>query len=601
MNNSLKSANREVSIFIEGYFNEVKNTTDILAENQDIIDAKTNEQARAKALEIYKSIASANSNIAYIYSGYANGLLLINDYIPPDNFDPTIRPWYTIAMQAKPATSIGVPYQEAKTEEWLISQSKAFKDDQGNYIGVVAIDCSLEEIIRQLSERHFYESQRTYIMDQNGKIIVHPDKIYLGEYLPQIKENISQKHGKLRYTLENKKVWGYYNTLDTTEWHVISVVDRREIIQPMIWRIITYTLVAVGLALGLGMLQSQIFGRRFAHPLMDLGKRITDITQGKPKREARYSHSNQEIAAIAENIEHLAEDSLNRKANELRAILESTVEGILVVSRDRQVIYVNPQFYDMWGIPLDSLDSRDDHILTGFVLDQLAEPDKFLEKIQLLYDSDQEEKDTLYFKDGRIFERFSRPLFEGEVLVGRLWSFRDVTQQKNTEDKLRLMAITDELTGLWNRRYFMHVAQKEFERAKRYDQHLSLLMLDIDHFKRINDTLGHAAGDATLQYLGSLLNNMMRAMDTAGRLGGEEFGVLLPSTDLENAVILAERLRSEIQGNTLDYTGSRIQFTVSIGTASYLQGDQSLETILQRADTALYKAKFQGRNQVVSG
>jgi diguanylate cyclase (GGDEF)-like protein len=164
-----------------------------------------------------------------------------------------------------------------------------------------------------------------------------------------------------------------------------------------------------------------------------------------------------------------------------------------------------------------------------------------------------------------------------------------------------LQASTDALTQLLNRRGFLTYAESEVQRVERYRiSNLSLLMLDIDHFKVINDTYGHAAGDAVLVSLADCLQQRQRASDRTARVGGEEFVVLLPETAYQNALLLAEQLRQKVEDLpvTIEGVASPIRFTVSIGASHYVQGEGSVDGMLTRADKGLYVAKKEGRNRV---
>ncbi len=176
---------------------------------------------------------------------------------------------------------------------------------------------------------------------------------------------------------------------------------------------------------------------------------------------------------------------------------------------------------------------------------------------------------------------------------------RDITESKQAEKKLEHLATTDDLTGLWNRRHFMNSATGEFERARRYGQYFSLLMIDIDYFKKLNDTHGHAAGDAVLRHLAGMLKGSMRRTDITGRVGGEEFSIILPNTGIENAELLAERLRLTVEKSPASYSEKTLFLTVSIGLTAYSPGFESIDEMLLLADNALYEAKEGGRNRVV--
>ncbi|MCP4110253.1 MAG: diguanylate cyclase [Desulfobacteraceae bacterium] len=166
-------------------------------------------------------------------------------------------------------------------------------------------------------------------------------------------------------------------------------------------------------------------------------------------------------------------------------------------------------------------------------------------------------------------------------------------------EKMEQFATTDYLTKAYNRRYFFDQAEKELDRARRYKSQFSLLLMDIDHFKKINDTWGHLAGDEVLKRLSKYCKDILRDTDLFARFGGEEFTVLLPETDKDGAFKLAERMRQFIENISVDFAAWSFGFTVSIGVASMKGPAESLEAILKRADDAMYQAKTKGRNQTV--
>jgi len=175
---------------------------------------------------------------------------------------------------------------------------------------------------------------------------------------------------------------------------------------------------------------------------------------------------------------------------------------------------------------------------------------------------------------------------------------REVAERQAVQAQLLEMATTDSLTGLYNRRYFMTTASQEFERARRYQTPLALLMLDADHFKSVNDRYGHHIGDEVLKALARNGQRQLREMDLFARLGGEEFAILLPQTDLNAARTVAERVRQSIAAQPVAAEESTVSFTVSIGLAQLEPSTQNLDDLLRQADAALYQAKDNGRNRV---
>jgi len=575
------------------------------------------------------------------------------------------------------------------------------------------------------------------------------------------------------------------------------------------------------------------------------------------------------ISTSAGGLEALREsEELSRL---LLGILHSSSDGILAVNRENDVLFANERFVEMWMIPQEVLAKKDDALLLQYVIDQLSDPQGFLQKVQELYNSAEESFDILYFKDGRVFERLSRPLLQKTELLGRVWSFRDITAHKQAQEKLaaseaelralfagmtdvvivydvdgrfvkiaptdpanllrpaqemlgktlheilpkeqadyivakvresiqsdrvvtgeytlqiggkkrwrsasfsplsettailvahditaqkraedalqraeqryrglfedapamyvitrtvegspvivdcnelfsrtlgysrdellgqavvdlyspasrvqlleggyrralagefeteerellardgrivptvvravpeadatgrvtgtramfiditerrqaeeelrsikneletinlelrqslereKLLACTDGLTGLYNHRHFFELAASEFRAALRYRHPLTFLMFDMDNFKHVNDTLGHAAGDKLLVKVAQITNAQVRASDVVARYGGDEFIVMLPHTTAQQALLVAERICASIAAISVGIAKEPFALTLSIGIAEtrHEQMGENVERVIQCADEALYKAKQSGRNRIV--
>jgi diguanylate cyclase (GGDEF)-like protein len=164
--------------------------------------------------------------------------------------------------------------------------------------------------------------------------------------------------------------------------------------------------------------------------------------------------------------------------------------------------------------------------------------------------------------------------------------------------EMEKLAITDSLTGLFNRRYFFAFAENEIERSNRYHKHLSIIMMDIDHFKKINDNFGHQTGDRVLKEIANICLAILRKVDVMCRYGGEEFTVLLPETEVADAAHAAERMCTAISSLRLKTEKGEVSVSVSIGVAEMDKSRSSFEKLLAAADTALYSAKEAGRNRV---
>ena len=239
------------------------------------------------------------------------------------------------------------------------------------------------------------------------------------------------------------------------------------------------------------------------------------------------------------------------------------------------------------------------------LIDLVSKPDPKWEATYLEFRRDGERLSaeshcTQLGEGGRYLASTATPLYDGMgVRVGAIESMRDITASKLLEQELHALATTDPLTGVLNRRRFLDRAREEFLSADRYGRELGFLMLDVDRFKRINDTHGHLIGDEVLRRLSEFCLQSLRHTDLFGRLGGEEFAAILVESGPEASASTAERLRAGMAEMAIPLERGTLQFTVSGGLAQLRVGDVSLEVLMQRADEALYAAKRGGRNRVV--
>lgn len=196
---------------------------------------------------------------------------------------------------------------------------------------------------------------------------------------------------------------------------------------------------------------------------------------------------------------------------------------------------------------------------------------------------------------------FSRSLDISGKFTGTIIIITNITERKRMENELEQLATTDSLTGAKNRRAFLQCFKQEFDRGQRYGHDSALLMVDIDHFKAINDSYGHDSGDKVLKLLVAEVHGLLRVTDAFGRWGGEEFIILLPESDIHQATKVAERIRIILSNAQVSTdSGSLVGFTVSIGMTIIENKEALLDDIIKQADKALYLAKNQGRNRVVA-
>jgi diguanylate cyclase (GGDEF)-like protein/PAS domain S-box-containing protein len=275
-------------------------------------------------------------------------------------------------------------------------------------------------------------------------------------------------------------------------------------------------------------------------------------------------------------------------------IFENNITGMVVLGPGKRIIDYNKaaeKFFEAINISLNN-----------YPIENILDRDR---KLLEIFESEGSRDFSLVI-DGeeRFFEIDVVPLGDSHNGITRmLKSIRDVTEERKIQQKLKYLATIDSLSGLYNRAEFMNLAKRELALAKRNNEDLSLLIMDLDNFKTINDTFGHAAGDEMIRELGRIIKTGFRKTDIAGRIGGEEFAVVLKNASLEEAKKAAEKFRETVANRKVIYGGQEISFTVSIGvTAIHGNTDNvsDIEDILKIADDALYRAKAMGRNCVAT-
>lgn len=306
---------------------------------------------------------------------------------------------------------------------------------------------------------------------------------------------------------------------------------------------------------------------------------------------------------VAQNVSEIKKtaEELKRLSDEYERVFHGSQDAMFLVEvlEDRGFRYMrnNKTHQTVTGLALEDIRGKTPHEVLGeelgsFVVNNYTRC--VSAGVPIIY----EEKLSL-FGGEKMWRTTLTPVSEDGRISYIVGSALDITQLKLAEKQLLIMATMDELTGLWNRRYFLQSLEKEMERAQRFGQVFSLLMFDIDHFKSINDLHGHAGGDEVLRHCAGLMREKFRQVDVLGRLGGEEFGVILPQTGRLDASFVAEGFRSSIENSTVRIDKTNIAYTVSGGVASYQPPIASSEELLKVADNALYEAKRSGRNRTV--
>jgi diguanylate cyclase (GGDEF)-like protein len=282
-----------------------------------------------------------------------------------------------------------------------------------------------------------------------------------------------------------------------------------------------------------------------------------------------------------------------------KATLESSNDGLLVVTRDGAIIDYNQKFAAMWQIPKKVLETRDEKLVLYFVHDQLEDPDEFLSSMKEMYHSPETTSiDILRFKDKKIFERYSHPYLVNGELLGRIWSFRDITRRIKLEEDFQFHMIHDHLTGLPNRLHLFDRMRQAVNFADRNEKQFALFVLDLDRFKKINDSLTHTIGDELLRAVGKRLQAALPEEDTIARIGGDEFVIVCTAiNDEEEAAVTINKLLETLSNQPFVVGNRAVTINASAGVSMYPRDGKTIDMLLRNADSAMYRAKEKGSDR----
>ncbi|EAZ94346.1 diguanylate cyclase domain-containing protein [Crocosphaera chwakensis] len=314
-------------------------------------------------------------------------------------------------------------------------------------------------------------------------------------------------------------------------------------------------------------------------------------------KEAIHSYEQDKQITEQNKLLKKINQKLHNSLSLLQATLEATAEGILVIDNIGRVISFNQTFINLWSIPHSIATNNDKNQSLAFLLTQLKTPEIFEAILVKNRDiNEQQNNQLLELNNNKIFNYSWQPQKLNGKMIGRVFSFRDITEQKQAEAIIKHQALHDPLTNVANRIYFEERLCIALNQAQQTQKMLAVMFLDLDHFKEINDTLGHGIGDKLLQRFVECLQQCVRDKDLICRLGGDEFLILLPDINHRTDVsAIAQRILTKltvpfvIENNTLHISSS-------IGIAIYPDHGQDTDTLVQKADVALYYVKQQGRN-----
>lgn len=293
---------------------------------------------------------------------------------------------------------------------------------------------------------------------------------------------------------------------------------------------------------------------------------------------------------------------LNTTSRDLLPFIESLPDAVIIVDPEHKIVLINTHASDMFGYPTDSLEGLDLQAIIPATHRHVHKKrvDQYFRSPNTKAMSVQKRFSGLRADGTEIPVEIMLNTIVLDGATAAMAVVRDVSYQRELEDRLIQESLTDEMTGLYNRKHFKAQLEAQHSGFIRSALPSSLILFDFDHFKNINDEYGHAAGDTVLIKAAKVVQGELRPLDIGCRIGGEEFAIILPNTQLRDAVTLAERIRDRIEKTEFRLDDSTCRITVTMGVASFTPSDQSYDSLMKRADKLLYAGKAAGRNCIIS-
>lgn len=475
-------------------------------------------------------------------------------------------------------------------------------NQNSEFLGAVVGILSLRnnDVLKRIVTTRIGEHGYVAISDQEGYVIGHPDRTFLGRQLvaEQSSHLIRSRGIAHASNVYGDEVLQAIVPLESGHWIVAAQISLNEALQPAkVVRNVQWVLGSVALAITLILLS--LIMRSYLRPISRLKEEVSAVHRGQLERlsEPRMYELKQLVYRFNNLLEKNAStaESLRQRQAYLDQILATSAAGLFMADQQGQIHYVNERMEGMTGYAARDL------IKNGFSK-QLNEADRavFIDKVKQTIEQQTSTKMEfqLHHNDGRLVWLGVEisPVMLEEKCVGHVGTVTDISTQRAKLEELRQAASQDVLTGVLNRRGIEAELEQMFNQSKREEFPLIILMIDLDNFKRVNDTHGHAYGDHVLAEIARLMRNFTRVSDKLGRLGGDEFIIALPHCPLHRAQQLADGLIRGVVKQAESDT-SKQHVSLSIGICQRESSDRSYIDLMGRADSAAYAAKNAGGNQ----
>ena len=557
-------------------------------------------------------VLDQNSVVRFSLSKKAGTVEYQQSRKPPRTVDPeSIEK--TLAMQGKGFLTI--PLQETlqgeddQASHRLLVRILTPIQMDGETIGVYLADIDMGVLIQAFPEMRWVLSDGCYLSENPRNASAFLD-------FPELRKLFASKKAGVLGVADRKTAWvpfftGQNDAISLWAGKPIALASVRTARQ----QILITVLACLGLLLTGGLAISFLFAkyvrrlsRQFLAGLEESILHHKPVLWSKNIRIREFSEFSEKMDSLLSEHETMEQERLDsqRKLQEseeiFRVVFNSVQSAVILIDNHDMIRFFNPAAERIFGYTCEEVLGKSLHSLV-VVEEMQATARKALAEFwhtgqgPIIGTS---RELVARKKDGRIFP--------AEVFVARVkkndayWAVGavlDITDRKVKEEKLVMLATMDGLTGVFNRRHFLFLAEQEVARSKRYNKDIYFLMFDLDHFKEINDTYGHEAGDRVLQDFASICTEGLRRADIFGRMGGEEFAALVVEAKGEEAFAVAERIRKNFASQSIGKDGTEKNLSVSIGISRLDPASGSLEAAYAKADKALYEAKDQGRNRVI--
>lgn len=591
------------STTVRSFFRSTTHYVRTLSSNKSLLARLRGDRDEDGFMAEWAMFSRIHPYIWRIYSADLSGAMVFHSAdSTPEDYSPRERPWFKDAIRRPGLVAWTGPYADATLGKPMISVETTVSDPAtGAILGVFSMDLTMERLELALSSVSLPAGSGLFILNSEGGIVAASAgaRAMASEIGTQwLRAALNLGTGSFHREGE-RSLCVSVTDISVPGWKLMLLVPSEEILQ-RVKPLRTSAFIASALLIAAASAMIFFRMRHVTGRVLRLTRYMTEVSAGRTDLLTLFSDRD-EFRIINDRFNEMvhawreAEEDLRRTELNYRRTVENAPIGIFSSIPEGRLLSMNAEGARMLGYntPAEAINSISDLSTDLYV--SAADRARFLDELGR-QGSVKDFQVEFRRKDGSTFwiSLCARLTLEAQVIEGFI---TDVSQRIRDKERLKLLATQDELTGAWNRRHFMALLQREVCRAQRYGHILSVLLLDADHFKAINDSYGHMAGDCVLQHIVRMLQAGIRETDTLARIGGEEFALLLPETGHVAALELADRLRAILAANPASWENGHIACTVSIGVATMSPQIGDADTLLQIADIRLYEAKSAGRNR----